>query len=79
MISRYLRPSAERDRTTTVESLGRGSAFLSSFMSTLARTAPVSGSWTGSIFSMMPTRTPPIRTSLPLTSVLAFGTWAESL
>ena len=77
-ISRYLSPSAERDRTITVESLGSGSALLSSFRSTLALTAPVGGFWTGSTDSTKPTRTPPIRTSLPGTRVSAFGTWTET-
>ena len=35
LISRYLSPSAERERTITVESTGSGSTFLSSFRSTL--------------------------------------------
>jgi hypothetical protein len=77
-ISRYFRPRAERERTITLESFGIGSALLSSFRSSLALTAPVRGFCTGSTDSTKPTRTPPIRTSLPGTSVLAFGTCAET-
>ena len=78
-ISRYFRPSAERDRTITVESFGRGWTLLSSFTLTLAWTAPVRGSWTGTTDSTKPIRTPPIRTSLLRTRVLASGTTTESL
>ena len=77
LISRYLRPSADFDRTITLESLGSGSTVLSSFRSTFAWTAPVCGSCTGSTDSTKPTRTPLIRTSLPGTSVSALGIWTE--
>ncbi len=76
--SRYLRPSAERERTVTVESTGSGSRSWFSSMSSLALTEP-SSCWTGSTVVIAPTRMPPTRTSLPGTRVLALGTWAESL
>ena len=73
MICRYLRPSAERDRMITFESSGSGSTDLSSFRASAAANVP-SSSVTGSIDSTTPTRTPPIRTSLPGTSAAASGT-----
>ena len=58
-ISRYLRPSAERERTITVESTGSGSRSWFSSMSTSALTEP-SSFWTGSMVVIAPTRMPPI-------------------
>ena len=58
-----------------VESAGSGSALWSSLRSSSAATRP-SPSWTGLTSEIVPTREPPIRTSLPLTSAFAFGTRA---
>ena len=74
LISRYLSPRAERERTITVESTGIGSTSRSSFRLRAALSSP-SSVCSGSIDSTAPTRTPPTRTSLPGTRVLASGTW----
>ena len=76
MIWRYLRPSAERDLITRVESSGSGAMSRLRVRSSWATTDP-SSCWTGSTVSTVPTRTPPIRTSFPGTSVFALGTVAE--
>ncbi len=76
LISRYLSPSAERERTIIVESTGIGSTSRSSLRSRRALRLP-SASCSGSIASTAPTRTPPTRTSLPGTRVSALGTWTE--
>ena len=71
----YLRPSAERARMMIVESSGSPSTDLSSFSESAAVVEPFP--WEiGLISSTTPTRTPPIRTSLPGTSASALGTWA---
>jgi len=75
---RYLRPSADLERTVTRVSAGSGSTLLSSFRLTLAVATP-SACCTGSTDCTVPTRIPPTRTSLPLTSELASGTWTEML
>ena len=74
-ICRYFRPSGDLGRMIIVESAGIGSALLSSLRSSSAATAPLPN-WTGFTSLTTPTREPPIRTSLPLTSALAFGTRA---
>ena len=61
---------------TKVESLGTGSTTESSCRLSWAAALPSSCS-TGSIVSTMPTRTPPMRTSLPSTREAASGTVAE--
>ena len=63
LISRYLSPSAERERTITVESSGSSRTSSSSLRSSRAEVDP-SSCWTGTTSSTRPTRTPPIRTSL---------------
>ena len=89
LICRYFRPSADRARTTTVESSGSGSMSLLRSMSTFA-TWPVqrrvgsfgqgaSVTFSGVMPVIWPTRWPPIRTSLPGTMLAASGSWAESL
>jgi len=88
-ISRYLRPSAERVRTTRVEFSGSGSMSWLSSMFTLAtcvvhwRVGSLGqgalSTVSGSIDLICPTRMPPIRTSLPGTRVSALGSWAETL
>lgn len=75
MISRYLRPTAERGRTINVELSGSGSMSVSSFSVSLAVTLPFLCT-TGSIAEIIPTREPPIRTSLPVTRLAASGTFA---
>ena len=64
VISTYLRPSAERERTISVESSGSGSTFFWSFIETSADACRRAGG-PASISSTTPTRKPPIRTSLP--------------
>ena len=64
-------------RTATVVSVGSGSTVLSSFRLAFAVAVP-SSCWTGSTDSTVPTRMPPTRTSLPLTSESASGTCTES-
>ena len=53
LISRYLSPSAERERTARVESTGIGSTSLSSFRSRRALVLPLPSDW-GSIDSTIP-------------------------
>ena len=77
VISRYLSPSVERLRISTVESTGSGSTSWLSSMSSFATVRP-SSSRTGVIAFTRPTRMPPIRTSLLATRELASGTRAES-
>ena len=73
-----MRPSAERGRTSTVESRGSGSTRFSSFMLITAVSMPFE--WcTGLISDTLPTRSPPIRTSLPTTRLAAFGSSAFTL
>ena len=74
-ICRYLSPSGDLGRTIIVESTGTGSAILSRLRLSSAANLP-SGSWTGFTALTTPTRAPPIRTSLPLTSACASGTRA---
>ena len=76
--STYLRPSAERGRTSTVVSRGSGSAVRSSFRPSTAMLVP-SGRRSASIESTEPTRVPPIRTSLPRTRLAALGVSALSV
>ena len=78
--STYFRPSAERGRTNSVVSTASGSMLLSSFRSRTAMTRSVPFSWIRALLMSltMPTRKPPARTSLPLTSLAPFGTWASS-
>ena len=73
--STYLRPSADRGRTISVESTGTGSTCLSSLRLSRAVDSPVSDG-TGVISSITPTRAPPMRTSLPFTRFAALGSWA---
>jgi hypothetical protein len=75
---RNLSPSADFGRIITVESTGRGSALLSRLSDSSAATLPFP-SWTGTTDLTTPTRTPPMRTSLPLTRAFAFGTFALRL
>ncbi len=75
MTSTYFRPSAERERTSSEESLGSGPASLSSVSPSTAITVP-SRSVLGVILVTAPTREPPILTSLPTTSWAALGTSA---
>jgi hypothetical protein len=75
--STYLSPSAERGRTSSVESSGSGPASLSSVRVSTAITVP-SSSVLGLIFVTAPTREPPILTSLPTTSCAALGTSAST-
>ena len=71
--STYFRPSADRGRTMTVESIGSGLTVVSSFSPSCAVTVPLRLR-TGSIESTTPTRVPPRRTSLPFTRLAALGT-----
>ena len=75
VISTYLRPSADRGRTISVESSGSGPASLSSVRSTTAITRPLS-SWRGLIAVTAPMRVPPTLTSLPTVSWAALGSSA---
>jgi hypothetical protein len=75
---RNLSPSADLGRIVIVESTGSGSTFLSRLSDSSAAILP-SPSWTGTTDLTMPTRTPPTRTSLPLTSASALGTRALRL
>jgi hypothetical protein len=77
-ICRYLRPSGDLGRMIIVELAGIGSAPLSRLRSSSAAIAPLP-SCTGFTSLTTPTRAPPIRTSLPLTSAFAFGTRALRL
>ncbi len=76
--STYFRPIVERGRTITVESTGSGLTSVSSFTWSLAVTLP-SLYACGSILSMIPTRSPPTRTSLPVTRFDAFGSSSQML
>jgi hypothetical protein len=71
----YFRPSAERGRIMIVEFFGSGSTLVSSFSLRSAEVEPFSA-WTTSIALRVPTRAPPIRTSLPRTRPAALGTCA---
>ena len=77
VISTYLRPSAERGRTISVESRGSGPASLSSVSPSTAITVP-SSRVRGLIDVTAPTRVPPTLTSLPTTSCAALGISASS-
>ena len=77
VISTYLRPSAERGRTISVESCGSGATSRSSVRSSTAIVEPSSCRW-AEMSSTKPTRVPPIRTSLPTTRFAALGTSARS-
>ena len=72
MISTYFRPSAERGRMIIVESTGSGSTCSSSFSSTSAVGGSSPSLGTGVISETVPTRWPPMRTSLPTTRFAAF-------
>jgi hypothetical protein len=77
VISTYFRPSAERGRTSSVESRGSGDTLRSSVRSSTAIVLP--SSWrSASMPSTKPTREPPMRTSLPTTRLAALGTSARS-
>ena len=78
MISTYLRPSAERGRMRSVESIGSGSTERSILRPSRAMLVPSSRRSTP-ISSTVPTRVPPIRTSLPRTRFAALGISAVSL
>jgi len=78
VISTYLRPSAERGRMSTVESLGSGATVFSSLSPSTAMFVPSCWRLT-SIVSTEPTRVPPMRTSLPRTRFAALGVSALSL
>ena len=71
--SRYLRPTAERARTSTVVSSGIGLTLRSSCSSATAIVSPLSGFCSAWIDLMSPTRTPAMRTSFPTTSDDAEG------
>ncbi len=78
--STYFRPSAERGRTTNEVSLASGSTVLSSLRSTTATLSwssvlPLVLIRVAPICSTAPTRKPPTRTSLPLTSFAPLGSW----
>ena len=77
--SRYLRPRADLARTTTVRVDRERVDVLVQLHVDLGVDRAVSSFWTGSTVLTAPTRMPPMRTSLPGTMVLAFGTWAEIL
>ena len=77
-ICRYLRPSAERGRTISVESTGSGSTERSSLSESSAMFWPSSRRSTP-IRSIEPTRVPPIRTSFPRTRLAALGSSAFRL
>jgi hypothetical protein len=76
--STYFSPSADRDRTITVESFGSGETERSSLSPSSAMLLPSSWRVT-SILSTEPTRVPPIRTSLPRTRLAALGICAFSV
>jgi hypothetical protein len=69
----YFRPSADRGRMITVESTGSGLTAVSILSVRTAVTEP-SGFCLGAMSLTAPTREPPMRTSLPLTRLAAFGT-----
>ena len=73
--STYFRPSADFGRTMNVVSTGSGWMSRSSFRSRRALGLPLALG-TGLILLTVPTRAPPIRTSLPFTRLAAFGTLA---
>ena len=77
VISTYLRPSAERGRTISVESCGSGPASRSSVRSRIAMVVP-SSCRSPEMPLTKPTREPPICTSLPTTRLAALGTSARS-
>ena len=77
VICTYLRPSAERGRTMTRRVDRQRLDVVSSLRSSRAATEPFLRT-TGVIASTVPTRVPPIRTSLPTTRFAAFGTSALS-
>ena len=77
MSSTYLRPSADFVRISSVESLGSGIWSRSSLRESTATLVPSSLRF-AVIASTVPTREPPIRTSLPRTSAAALGTSALS-
>ena len=70
--------NGRRGRTMMVESLGSSFTSVWSFRCSFAVTLP-SLCVTGSILSMIPTRSPPIRTSLPVTRFDAFGSCTHRL
>ena len=74
-ICRYLRPSGDLGRMIIVELAGIGSALLSRLRLSSAAMRPLP-TCTGLTSLITPTREPPIRTSLPWTSAVAFGTRA---
>jgi hypothetical protein len=71
----YLRPRAERGRMMIVESLLSGSTVRSSFRPMIAESFP-SSVRSGLMLLTTPTRSPPTRTSLPITRPAEFGTRA---
>jgi hypothetical protein len=73
-----LSPSAERGRTITWVSVAKGSTTLSRFMSTTAieRVWPFRSTVRGVIWSTIPTRKPPTRTSFPTTRLAPEGSSA---
>ena len=77
VISTYFRPSAERVRMRTFESSGSGLTWRSSLRASTATVEP-SRRRSAVIDSTVPTRAPPMRTSLPRTRLAALGTCALS-
>ena len=77
-ISMYFSPSAERGRTRSLVSRASGSTFLSSARSATAtlRRSPFTVVTAGFRSLTTPTRNPPTRTSLPLTSLAPDGSSA---
>jgi hypothetical protein len=76
--SRYFRPSVDRGRTVTSESLEIGSMRFSSLSWSEATGTPLPVV-RASISVTTPTRFPPTRTSLPTVSSAASGTSARML
>jgi hypothetical protein len=74
-ISTNLRPRAERGRTLTVLSVASGEAVLSIFSESTAIDccSPRTSTTCGWMSSTTPTRKPPMRTSLPATSLAPVG------
>ena len=77
-ISTNLRPSAERGRTLISLSVASGEAVLSIFSERTATDCrfPFASTTCGWMSSTTPTRKPPMRTSLPATSLAPVGIWA---
>ena len=76
--STYFSPSADRGRTRSLVSTPSGSTTLSSFNFTTAtdRRLPATLTVFGVMSDTTPTRNPPVRTSLPFTSLSPDGNCA---